>query len=292
MSPISRAGLDNQWQDTTIRGVSSLRTIGYAIVASALLCCGDGQSAAVSEGRTTDTDPNRVKLEEMLTSAASPVRHVPQPVIHALAASIPGSTLLPLIPGADGTAEADYSFVMEIVRSPYPEDTTAEEWLVYAGNGEWGHLTIYRRDKKEVLRITGQTWRVPLLDSLVRAAPPTIRVLRGAELGMRGTLISVDGLVDVAGNISDEVFHRRGGRLERLTSQFCGLSRRQRGLTRTEMRYEDIDADGLMEIGIFRAQDSLGKDQTTRPALARAFKYNLKELRFVDVPTPPRPSGQ
>lgn len=267
--------------------MNGLRTIGCLVVASAILCCGNGESADVSPGRTTDTDPNRVTFEELLSSAESPFREVPQPVIHALASSIPGRALSPLIPAANGTAEADYNFVMDIARSPYAEDTTAEEWLVYAGNGEWGHLTIYRRDRKEVQRITGQTWSVPALDSLVRAAPPTIRVMNGTEFGMRGTLIIVDGLVDVAGNLTDELFHRRGGRLERLTSQFGGLSRRQRGLDRTEMRYEDIDADGLLEITIHRP-----KDQTTRPALARVLKYEPKKMRFEDAPIPRNPSGR
>jgi hypothetical protein len=242
---------------------------------------------AASEGRSTDEHPNRVRMREMLAELDSDDGPLPAPLVRTIAATMPSTVLNRLIPGPYGAAELEYDFAMSFALSLSPRDSTAENWCLYAGDGLNGYLAVFHREGEHVWRTAQETWQWENRDSVVRVAPPIVTIYPGGEFGMPGYLITIDGLVDVAGNLCDEIFHWSTVKLDRLTKLVSPHKRRQQKIVQTEVRFEDVDGDGFREISLFRVNPSAGQSGSGFKMLPmKIYKYEPVRHKFIETAIP------
>jgi hypothetical protein len=248
------------------------------------------QTFGAAKKQSTDQHPDRLRMREMLSELESDVGHLPEPVIKTIASTMPSTVLNRLVPDRYGAAEIEYDFAMAFARSRSSRDTTVEDWCIYAGDGLNGFLGIFHREGDHVWRSAMETWKWENRDSVVRVAPPIVTIYPGKEFGMPGMLITIDGLVDVAGNLCDEIFHWRTVNLDRITQLLSPHKRRQKKIVQTEIRYDDLDGDGRREISLFRVNTNTGNANPDFKMLPmKIYQYEPVRTKFIEVKKPRKP---
>lgn len=262
-------------------GIVSKRYAAATALAVVLLLA----SATYGKSRAA-ADPDRSRLERHL--AGLPVGDtIPGPIAKMVAVTIPQQVLGHLRFGGGIDSDGMIGFLFGAARSPYTSDTTREVWAVYAGDGEWGYLGVFSQRGDHARRLAGRAWTMRKADSLVRVAPPQIRFHRADSMGLAGFIIRIDGLLDVAGNQSEEVLRWNNVRIDRFTETFSGRARREGGLTQTRLEFKDVDGDGVGEFVVYSAPSLRGETDRSRQTPLRVFKYDPEKNRFTETDLPP-----